>query len=98
MKIESQAILQQLVLTAEHRQLLRNHQLWLTKRKMPFGEFRSLRRATRAHAALDGHRLAGGGNIGCSANTPINTNLEKEQILWKSAPFDVIFSFRVQGR
>jgi hypothetical protein len=36
MKIESQAILLQLVLTAKHRQLLRNHQLWLTKRKMPF--------------------------------------------------------------
>ena len=54
MKIESQAILLQLVLTAKHRQLLRNHQLWLTKRKMPFGEFRSLRRATRAHAALGG--------------------------------------------
>ena len=27
---------------------------------MPFGEFRSLRRATRAHAALDGHPLAWG--------------------------------------
>jgi hypothetical protein len=35
MKIESQAILLQLVLTAKHRQLLRNHQLWLAKRKMP---------------------------------------------------------------
>jgi hypothetical protein len=36
--------------------------------------------------------------IGCSAPSPTNYNLEKEQILWKSAPFDVIFSFRVQGR
>ena len=35
MKIESQAILLQLVLTAKHRQLLRNHQLWFAKRKMP---------------------------------------------------------------
>ncbi|MBQ7292425.1 MAG: hypothetical protein IJW79_01655 [Clostridia bacterium] len=43
MKIESQAILLQLVLTAKHRQLLRNHQLWFAKRKTPFGEFRSLR-------------------------------------------------------
>ena len=33
MKNESQAILLQLTLTAKHRQLLRNRQLWLIKKK-----------------------------------------------------------------
>ena len=39
------------------------------KRKMPFREFRSLRRATRAHAALDGAPTGVGALMGLCEHT-----------------------------